>query len=128
MTSAFDSMTAAADSAVLDFAGQSVSYHRGDASVELTAVHSRGKHQLADAYGAEQEFETDDFLIPVASLILSEAAATPAMGDRIKVASADGETLSVYECLQQPGLPHYTIEAAGTRYRIRTKFIDTEAA
>lgn len=126
MTNTFDSLTASAAEACNDFAGRSVEYRRGDASVVLTAVHTSREYKVADVHGLIELFESEDFLIIANTLILDSVAAIPAIADQIRITTATG--VDVYECLKQKGdLPHYGIEAAGTRFRVRTKKVDTEA-
>ena len=117
----------AATGSLKDFAGQLVSYRRGDASAGLTAVHSRRDYELTDGVGGVEMFSSDDWLLAAADLVLDGSQVTPDEGDRIR--QTIGQIVYIFEVMGRPGWPHFNFcDTAGVRLRIHTRLIGQEAA
>ena len=67
-----------------------------------------------------ETYESRDFKIVAAALVLSEAAVTPQRGDRITLATG-----AVYEVTAPGGTDVYSADAFGRLFRIHTKLITT---
>lgn len=68
-------------------------YSRGTASIAVQATVGKTVFEVDDGYGAVEKWESRDFLITAANLVLGGVVVTPQRGDRI----ADGG--KVYEVL-----------------------------
>jgi len=105
-------------------ASHSVTYHRDAANVTLNATVGTSTFEIATTNGIEP-YETRDFLVRTADLILSGSPVTPARGDRIKEV-LNGDTV-IYEVMS-PGTEPPWRYSDGDRLtmRIHTKQVDTE--
>ena len=74
-----------------------VTYCRGEQSVDVAATIGRTDFEGVDAYGAIERTESRDFLILAADLVLSGAAVLPEPGDRIS--EVQDEATYVYEVM-----------------------------
>ncbi len=72
---------------------RTVTYHRGSGSVQVAATLGSTTFEVQDQYGAIEKWESRDFLIASATLVLGDQTITPQRGDRI----IDGA--KVYEVL-----------------------------
>ena len=77
------------------YLAKAVVYCRGQAEAEVLATVGRTTFAVESSTGVVERFESRDFIITAADLVLSGAAVTPERGDRIRE-TAGGETL-VYE-------------------------------
>lgn len=106
-------------------AGAAITYSRGGSDVTLTAVVGRTPFEQVSESGMVTRFESRDFLIVAAELILDGNETLPAAGDQIRE-TVGGEVL-VYEVLERPGIPPYRLTDQFRRaLRVHTKHIATE--
>lgn len=107
---------------------QSVTYARGDLSVDVPAMLGRKLLKVDDGAGGIRIEWTDmDFLIPAASLILpgDDSPLTPDRGDRIFVVMPyDVQEFEVEPFGNEPCFRWS--DPKETMYRIHTKYIDSE--
>jgi hypothetical protein len=102
-----------------------VTYLRGDQSVDVPATVGRTDFEAVDAYGAVERTESRDFLILAADLVLSGAAVLPEPGDRIREVQ-NGKTY-VYEVMAPAKEPCWKWSDPYRRtLRIHTKEVATE--
>lgn len=102
--------------------GRTVTYRRGEDSVEVTATVGETAFRLSDGYAAEIVVRMRDYLITAADLVLDDAQVEPQAGDRIV------EGTAVYEVMGPGnGEPEWRWSGPdGTTLRIHTKHVDTE--
>lgn len=89
------------------------------AQVQVAATVGRTTFEIDDGYGVVEKWESRDFLIAAADLVLGDATATPQRGDRI----ADGG--KVYEVMA-PGKEDCfrKSDPYGVTLRIHTKQVE----
>lgn len=104
---------------------QSVTYVRGADSVTLHATIGRTVFEIDDGNSLLQKYESRDFLVLTADLILDGTAKLPERGDQIR--ETQGATIYVYEVLA-PGQerPWRYSDPYRQTLRIHTKHIETE--
>ena len=103
-----------------NFVTHTVTYSRGEDSVEVLATVGRTEFEQADEYGLVHRLESRDFLITVADLVLSGAAIMPQSGDRIL--EVQSGAVVTYEVLATGPLPPFSYsDAQRITYRIHTK-------
>lgn len=99
-----------------------VTYKVGVGSVTLQATEGRTGWQVVDESGVEHTFESRDFLVRTADLIIGGSVVRPQAGHRIEDASS-GET-RVYEVMAPPGFQVYNeSDPYALQTRIHTKKI-----
>ena len=106
---------------------RSVTYCRGETSVEVQATIGKWTFEIDDGTGILERIDSRDFLILTAELVLGGEATLPQRGDRIK--ETQGEKVYVYEVLA-PGREdcwRYSDPYRKT-LRIHTKQVDVEDA
>lgn len=109
------------------YLARTVTYCRGEESVEVQATLGRTVFEIADAYGVVEQSESRDFLIPAADLVLGEAVTLPERGDRIRE-THDGKVF-VYEVMAPGKEPHYRFSDVYRRtLRIHTRQVAVEDA
>lgn len=64
-------------------AGRTVTYRRGADAVAVTATIGRTEFEVDDEFGVLRKFESRDFLIPAAELVLNGQTVLPERGDEI---------------------------------------------
>ena len=102
------------------FLSRTVVYCRGDVSVEVQASIGKTTFDIDDGYGAVESWESRDFLIAAANLVLSGVDVLPVAGDRINEVQ-DGLTF-VYEVLAPGKEPCWRYsDPYRTTLRIHTK-------
>ena len=104
---------------------KTVSYHRGETSVEVQATIGKWTFEIDDGTGILEKIESRDFLISTADLVLAGLVTQPQRGDRIRELS--GDKVYVYEVLA-PGKEdcwRYSDPYRKT-LRIHTKQVDVE--
>lgn len=108
---------------------QTVTYRRGEASVELQATIGRTEHEVENGYGVLQKVETRDFLVRAEDLVLNGSAVLPNRGDRI--IESHGEAALTYEVMApgtRSGSSHFKYaDAYRHSLRIHTKHVGTES-
>lgn len=103
--------------------GRSVTYRRGGDSVTVTATIGRTEFELDDEFGVLQKFESRDFLIPAADLVLNSVTVLPERGDEID--ETQGGTTYTYEVMAPGKEPHFRFSDPYRRtLRIHTKQTD----
>lgn len=104
---------------------QPVTYVRGADSVTLPATIGRTEFEIDDGQGLLQKYESRDFLVQTADLVLDGSATLPERGDLVR--ETQGATTYVYEVLA-PGQERAWRYSDPYRQalRIHTKHIDTE--
>ena len=106
-------------------AGAEITYSRGASDVELTVVVGRTPFEQVNESGVVTRFESRDFLIPAAELILDAEQTLPATGDQIR--EEVGDEVHVYELLENDGKPHWHYsDQFRTTIRVHTKHVATE--
>lgn len=74
-----------------------VTYERGNESVELQATIGETVFEQADDYGVIHKIESRDFIIRTGDLVLADVQTPPTKGDRIRETGGDQEF--VYEVM-----------------------------
>ena len=98
---------------------QMVVYSRGGQSIEIAAALGSTTFEVSDEYGVIEKWESRDFLIAAADLMLGGVTVTPQRGDRVTAG------VKVYEVLA-PGKEHVYRPADPYRVtlRIHTKKVE----
>ena len=108
-------------------ASTEVVYLRGDEQVSVQATIGKTEFEIDDGGGAVVRFESRDYLIHAADLILGGSQSLPLVGDHIH--EVQGERTFVYEVLSPVGQPHYRYSDPFRRLlRVHTKHVSTEDA
>ena len=109
----------------LKHASQSVTYSRGNSSVDVQATLGKTDYEVADESGLTVQAVATDFLVAADQLVLDGIRTLPRPGDRIRL--ADGEQVKVYEVLDLAGGGHYRpSDPYAVTLRIHTKQVDEE--
>ena len=104
-----------------------VTYCRGDDSVSVQATIGSTVFEVDNGTGVLEKFESRDFLISTADLVLSGEEVLPRRGDRI--CETDRTKVFVYEVMAPGREPHWRYSDPYRKtLRIHTKHVDTEAA
>jgi len=104
---------------------RTVTYLRGNDSVNVAATIGRTEFEQADEYGIVHRTESRDFLVLAVDLVLAGKAELPRAGDRIREAA--GEQVFVYEVMAPGGEPPWRYSDPYRRtLRIHTKFVGME--
>ena len=104
-----------------------VTYARGEHSVEVQAAIGHTAFEVDDGTGVLEQYESRDFIVRAADLVLDGASVTPARGDRIRE-EQDG-MVYVYEVMAPGREPCWRYSDPHRRaLRIHTKLVDTEEA
>lgn len=107
-----------------DHASQSVTYERGVDTVAVQATVGRTVFELENEEGDLERWESRDFLIDTADLVLAGSPTLPDAGDRIR--ETVGTTTYVYEVMSPGNEPHWRyVDPHRNKLRIHTKLIDT---
>jgi len=103
---------------------RTVTYIRGDHQLQVAAMIGSTIFEIDDQYGAVERFESRDFLISAADLILDGEVTQPRPGDQIK--EMQGRTF-VYEVMSPGKEPCWRYsDSYRQMLRIHTKQVDTE--
>ena len=125
---AFHTAIATAQATLRSSCGLTVTYHRGESSVEVTAVAGRTASEADDGSGIIVEAEVRDFLIEAAAIDFGAGAVEPEPGDRIWEPAAAGGTADVYEVVPLGPEPCYRrSDRRGNMLRIHTRLVQTGA-
>lgn len=102
-----------------------VQYYRGGDSVQVAATVGKTVFEIDDGCGVVERFESRDFLIPAAGLVLGGAETLPQPGDRVK--ETTGANVVVYEVLTPGKEPCWRWSDPYRRtLRVHAKQIDEE--
>ena len=102
-----------------------VQYCRGGDSVQVAASVGKTVFEIDDGYGAVERFESRDFLMLAADLVLGGTETLPHPGDRIKEMA--GTKLVVYEVMAPGKEPCWRWSDPYRRtLRVHTKQVGTE--
>jgi hypothetical protein len=103
-------------------AAQVVVYQRGESSIEVRASLGRSEGEQEEGNGLITRFESRDYLIDVADLLLDDVLSEPLAGDRI--IEGPLEEGKVYQVAPIPGRPVWEYaDAYRNKFRIHTKFV-----
>ena len=102
--------------------GETVRYSRGIPHVDVTAVSGQTPVDFDFGHGVLQTWQTQDFLIAAAALILSTHETTPCVGDEIK-ATIRSESVCFRVCNADDGRCFRYTDANRTMLRVHTKEI-----
>jgi hypothetical protein len=106
-------------------ASESITYHRGDQQVALSASLGRSEWEVTDFEGTRTEHTDVDFILgDAAALKLDMGITLPVRGDRIKW--IQGSVVQVYEVMAPNGEQPYRLDPTETILRIHAKRIGTE--
>jgi len=104
-----------------------VTYVRGEHFVEVQAAIGHTAFEVDDGTGVLEQYESRDFIVCAADLVLDGASVTPARGDRIRE-EQDG-MVYVYEVMAPGRFPHAKFSDRSRRaLRIHTKLVDVQEA
>ena len=119
MATAFQNAITAGLAAAGKVAGLTVTYTTTAGSVVLdgTALRGQTDWEMETQDGLAERWESVDWLLPVADLVISSATVTPATGDTVSQ-TLDGITY-IYTVCAPPGAPVYAYLDRGTRTRYR---------
>lgn len=102
-----------------------VTYARGESTVQLPATVGKTVFRQSDEFGLVMHFETRDFLVSTADLVLDGQRVLPCPGDRI-TQSEDGKDY-IYEVMSPGGEPHFRYSDPYMKVlRIHTKNVGGE--
>lgn len=105
-------------------AARTVHYVRGTSSISLPATLGSTDFQRDDGNGFAVNFQSVDFLIDVADLVIDGVPTEPQRGDRVVVGELDEG--GVHEVMSDLGGPPYRFSDPYRRvYRIHTKRVET---
>jgi hypothetical protein len=108
-------------------ASADVIYEQGGSQVPVKATIGRTVFEVVDEYGLVEKYESRDFLIHTADLVLAAVEILPKRGDRIR--ETQGANAFVYEVMAPGKEPHYRFSDPFRKLlRIHTKHVDTEDA
>ena len=114
--SAFDNDFAEAEDLLDEVFGGSVTLQRGaTTTAAFTASWDLQEYELVDQRGVVTVFQSRDYLLPKASVVINGSTITPRAGDRIL--DSDG----VFELLPVGDRPAIEAVAGGTRWLCHTK-------
>ena len=115
------------DAQRLKFMSHTVTYQRGEVSVDVRAMLGKTVFEINDGYGLIEKVESRDYLVPAADLVLDGETTLPARGDRIR--ETDRGKVFVYEVMAPGKEPHFRFSDPYRRtLRIHTKLVATEDA
>lgn len=106
-------------------AAQLVTYQRGASSIEVRANLGRSEGEQEESGRLITRFESRDYLIDVADLLLDDLASEPQEGDRIiEGPLEDGK---VYQVAPIPGRTCWEYaDAYRNKFRVHTKFVGNQ--
>ena len=130
MTDLLETASAWLDGMRTKHASRPVTYQRGQATAVVSAGIGRTTFQVDNGTGVVETFESRDFLILAADLVLGGLATLPQAGDRIREAGSaggQGGTSYIYEVLAPGNEPAWRFSDPYRRtLRIHTKQIGVE--
>lgn len=103
---------------------RTVKYKRGVDSVDVAASIGRTEFEIDDGFGVLQKFESRDYLVLAADLVLGGWPVLPERGDRIE--ETVGNTTYVYEVMAPGKEPAWRYSDPYRKtLRIHTKQVET---
>jgi hypothetical protein len=106
-------------------ASRVVTYARGGLSVDIAATIGKTTFEIDDGYGVLVRYESRDFLVLAADLILGDGPTTPERGDRIR--ETQGGQVFVYEVTAPGKEPCWRYSDPYRKtFRIHSKQVATE--
>lgn len=106
-------------------AGTVVVYRRGADEVTVTATISKTQFEIDDGSGVVVRFQSRDYLIHAADLVLAGIESLPEAGDHIR--ETQGSQVFVYEVMAPGNEPHWRYsDPFRNLLRIHTKHVATE--
>jgi hypothetical protein len=110
----------------LQFMTRKVLYQRGTSSVQVNATIGKTIFTLDNGFGVREQYETRDYIIASAELILDGNLTLPKRGDRLRETS--GTTEFIYEVMAPGKEPEFRFsDLYRYSFRIHTKLVGTEA-
>jgi len=109
---------------LISHASESVTYHRGDQKVPLSAALGQTEFTVSDVEGTRTEHSDVDFIVTAADLCLDMGITLPQRGDRIKWTQSS--VVQVYEVMAPNGEQPFRLDPTETILRIHTKRTGTE--
>ena len=107
------------------YLAKAVVYCRGQAEVEVLATAGRTTFEVESSTGVAERFESRDFIITAADLVLDGGAVVPERGDRIK--ETVGSLTLVYEVVGPGSEPCWRwSDPYRLAMRIHTKQVDVQ--
>ena len=107
------------------YASRVVAYARGPQSVEVSATIGKTVFEVDDGYGVLVRYESRDFLLLTADLVIGGEPIVPQRGDRIR--ETQGSTTFVYEVTAPGKEPAWRYSDPYRKtLRIHTKQVETE--
>jgi hypothetical protein len=106
-------------------ASRVVTYVRGGRTLDVLATIGKTLFEVDDGYGVVVRYESRDYLIQAADLVLDSQALVPQRGDRVR--EVQGSTTFIYEVTapgKEPAWRHS--DPYRTALRIHTKQVDSE--
>ncbi|MCG3178317.1 MAG: hypothetical protein BIFFINMI_00643 [Phycisphaerae bacterium] len=124
MADLLDRASAWLDGMRVKHASRLVLYQRGASSVAIAAGIGRTLFQVDNGSGVIETFESRDFLILAADLVLGGTVTLPKVGDRIR--ETQGQTIFVYEVMAPGNEPAWRFSDPYRRtLRIHSKHVGT---
>lgn len=106
------------------YAGRPVDYRRDAQSVSVTATIGKTLFEADDEFHVVKTYESRDFLIQAADLVLNQLVITPRRGDRIE--ETVGTVTWVYEVMAPGNEPPFRYaDTCRKTIRIHTKHVET---
>jgi hypothetical protein len=107
------------------YLSRTVTYQRDTDSVDVAATVGKTEFQIDSGYGVIETFQSRDFLIAAAGLVLDDQAVLPEPGDRIT--ETQGEQTFVYEVMAPGNEPCWRYsDVYRQTLRIHTKQVGVE--
>jgi len=97
-------------------ASRVVSYVRGSRTLGVSATIGKTTFEVDDGYGVLVRYESRDFLVLAADLVIEQQPLLPERGDRIR--ETQGQTTFVYEVTAPGKEPCLQIGRASCRERV----------
>lgn len=122
MATSFHNAVLGLNNALRSSRGLAVTYCRGDAAAEVTAVAGQSRVSVEDASGMSVSSKRRDWIIRADQLVLGGQKVLPQVGDTIRLVV--GEASEVYEVQRLAGESHYyACDELGQVLRIHTRLI-----
>lgn len=100
-----------------------VTYRRGGAAVDVSAVPGQTDHEAIDETGATILVTTSDWIFRTAELVLGGEQIAPEPGDQVEETDAGG-TIRTFTVLARPGLKCFRLDRSRTQVRVFTSLTE----